>query len=342
MEFVYFTENKHFSLRALCRTLAFEYGPAISVMSLQSAILARFGSYLPNAQFAEVVQIHKERAWRELMRKLQYVGELCPADLFAAYFLATIAWDEENDEETLIHYRGCLSIWHFLKASEATRYSPILKVFGPMVLDTLGFCDKMACITSPDSWDSIVHPTTTFAERVGYFEGLQQKCTDRASPGLAEAVHDLMDDMLSLLVMALVEVSRKEANGEFKRSPKIAKVVQYVKEQLSSPQFRQAVEEVKTISAQLHSEHYFLVSCLRHQLKLVVLILRGSSVMAGMNAESTAAKAREFVVQYKTYVKPACPVRPKYFVTGLMLAGMTLSHTDLAARKFKWEKGANM
>jgi len=328
MEFAYSQDKKHFSLKALCRTLAHEYGPGISVTSLQSAILARFSMYLPPTQFAETMNYHKERAWRELIRKMQTPSQVQAADFFAAYILATMAWDEENDEETLIHYRGCLSIWHYLTRVD-NRASNILIVFGPMVLDNLSFADRMACITRPNSWDSIIQPPTTFSERVQYFEKLQPKCLDRASPGLVEAVHDLMDDMLSLLVMVIVEIAREEAVGIYDRSQKILSVIQYVKEQLAMPEFRKAVHAVNQISEEFNNEHYDLVICLRLQLKLAVLILREKTLSDGLEAPTVNAKAEEFIRHFQIRIRPSTPIRPKYYVGGLMLAGMGMSRVML-------------
>jgi hypothetical protein len=308
MEFVYSEETKHFSLKALCRTLTQEYGQAISVTSLQSAILARFSTYLPMEQFGETTIHHKERSWRELIRKIQEPHQLSVADFFAAYILGTMAWDVENDEETLIHYRGCLSIWQHLMRS------------------------KTRDPDNPESWDSVIQLETTFNERVQYFEKLQPRCLPRASPGVVEAVHDFMDDMLALLMTVIVEVARKEAVGDFNRSEKTDTVVRYVKEQLAAAEFREAIQQVKQISQEFNNEHYDLAICLQRQMKLAVAILRQNTISEGLQTAVVSSIAEDFIEHFKTHIRPAAPVRPKYYVAGLILSGMALSPEELANR----------
>ena len=310
--------------------MAHAYGPRISVASLQSAVLSRFSSYLPS-QFGEMHKQHKERAWRELIHKLQDPSALCEADFFAAFILATIAWDNESMEETLIHYRGCLSIRKYL-IDHGTHQSHIMLVLGPYVLDTLSMCDKMACITRANSWESVIQPPTTFNDRVRYFQTLQPPWVASASPGFVEAVHDFMHDLLTLLITVIVEVAKSESAGTFERGDNVAIVIQFIEQAMKAPDFHRAIQMMQVLSQAPYNEHYMLVLCLWQQLNLARLIWRQRSITDSFISPLVNAEADKLLIHFKSWSQHLSEVRPYYYVSGLMLAGTCLSPMHLENR----------
>jgi hypothetical protein len=333
MGYVYSAGTRHFSLKALCRILSMTYGSAISVLSLQSAILARFSSYLPGVQFSSVLERHKERAWRELIRKTKSPWELCDADFFAAFVLGTMAWDREEFEETLTHYRGCLAIWDHLVTNQSGP-SDLLVTFGPYVLDTLSMCDKIACITSVNAWDTVIRRPTAFNDRIRYFEILQHRGEAGAISGSVEAVHDFLDDMVTLMITAVVEVAKKEMKG-FTRDNKLSAVIRFIEAEMSLRQFGETLAQIRSTAGKKRSGHYVVAECLQNQLYLASAILHGRTILQSLHRRVVNSQAEDLLAHYRSKVKPVSSSvgpRGKYIVSGLMLAGIALSPV-------KWNSG---
>jgi len=334
MGYVYSKDTKHLSLKALCRIFANSYGPMISVKSLQSAIIARFSSYLPAAHFSDMHERHKERAWRELIRKTQSPFDLKDADLFAAFILATIAWDQEEFQETLIHYRGCLAIYeHITKMEQAP--SDLLAVFAPYALNTLSLCDKIACITSVNTWDTIIQQHTPFTDRIRYFENIQQRSDGGMYPGAVEAVQDYLDDMVTLLITAILEVAIKEMEGHTERDSKVSAVIRLIEAEISIPQFGEALNVIKRSADDKKCSHNIIAECLENQLHLVTRILHGRTILESLDRRDVNSDADELISHYRAKVKMNCSPsgpRGKFTVSALMLGGVAFSRA-------RWNKG---
>ena len=333
MKYAYSSEKKHFSLKALCRTFARVFGPAISVASLQSAIIARFASYLPQEQYSAMAIAHKERSWRELIRKIKTPKKLSDADFFAAFILGTIAWDQHSDDEMSIHYRGCLSMWDFLtENSTESPPSNTLIVLGPYALDTLSYCDKIACISSTNPWNVVIPRTGNFGQRAIYFEALRRCSGGTATPGVAEAVHDFMHDMFSMLLTAIVEAAKLEAQGIFGRDNKIAAVLEFVEAELSTTEFRNGVDKIRELGLNGDSEDYLLEGNQRCQVELAIMILRENTILQSLGAANVTSKAEDLIAHFRASFEEA-PIRSWYYISGLALAGLALPLAALAQRR---------
>jgi len=335
MGYVYSKDTKHLALKALCRIFSSTFGPMISVKSLQSAILARFSSYLPAEQFSDVHERQKARAWRELIRKTQTPSNLKDADLFAAFILATIAWDEQNFWETSVHHGGYLAIMgHLMKMEQVP--SDLLAVFAPYASQTLTLCHKIASLSSVNGWDTVIQQYTRFAHRIRYFDIIQQKSDPGMYPGAVEAVHDYLYDMVRLLLTAIFEVALKEMEGHTTRDSKVSAVIQLVKADMKLPQFREALAVIKNSARDKECSYNIIAECLENQLHLAARILHGpTSVLESFNRRDVKSDADELISHYQAKVKMNCvPCGPrgKFTVSALMLGGIALSEA-------RWSKG---
>jgi hypothetical protein len=334
MEYVYSRESKHFSLKALCRMMARAYGLSISIASLQSAMLARFASYLPPSNFGTKEDDHTQRSQRELIRKTAIPPELTEADFFASFILATLAWDNKRDDETIIHYRGCLAMWDHLTAN--TTPSSILMVVGPYALDTLSFCDKIACITNSKPWESVIQRKAHFQQRAEYFEKLRPTCDRTGIPGIAEAVHDFMNDLFSILITVIMETARAEASNEVLADGKVEAVLRYIEKQSSTADFRSALKVVEQFSRDNDDpECYQLARAQQMQIRLAISILRDGTILSSLGIEDVSAQADRLISHFRERFRGVLPPRSYYYASGLALAGLALSETALKARIFQ-------
>ena len=315
--------------------LAQAYGVSISISSLQSAVLARFASYLPASYFASMLDQHSHRSRLELIRKIDVPDLLTEADFFASFILGTIAWDDKRDEEAIVHYRGCLAMWDHLVVNSKTRPSPILSVVGPYALDTLSFCDKIACITGSKPWHTVVQRKASFQQRAEYFEKLRPTCDRTAIPGIAEAVHDYMNDLFSILITAIMQVATAEVSNKILQDGKIEAILQYVEKQSKTSDFRSALKVVERFSRNNDDpESFQLARAQQMQIQLAIRILRHDTILGALGTDDVSAQADKLICHFRERFGGVMPPRSYYYVSGLALAGLALSKTALGSRIF--------
>jgi hypothetical protein len=150
------------------KCVAFEYGPAIRNLPLRHAVLAWCASLLPHVQFKDVLECHKERARRLLIRKLGTPAEIEEADVFAAWILGSIFNPRPvSRSEITAHLNGSIAMMRFVEKSKGNSQSKMLSVFGPLVRDdTMQSC-------SHASLNYLQISESTFAQRVGYYQELR-------------------------------------------------------------------------------------------------------------------------------------------------------------------------
>jgi hypothetical protein len=119
------------SMTALFRMLATEYGASISSAPLRHAMLAFCAERLPRPHFV-VVEHHTQQVRHYLMERLRTPDVICDADFFATWLLSYGTSFYNQTSEWFYHARGTMAIAnHLSKTRKGKRMSNLMVLMDP-------------------------------------------------------------------------------------------------------------------------------------------------------------------------------------------------------------------
>lgn len=305
---------------SLFRVLASQFSRAIQSPSLRYAVLACVAEWISGERSKEYLAT----ARRTLGKKLLDPRSVEEADLFAAYLLCL--YQPYGTPQSTRHLHGCLAIYNFLLRKYSTP-SPVLKVYGPFVLDQVVdwlSLERLAASPSAVSWDMTNLECLSLDRKLKHaalFSSPKWPTVDIAAfTTLAGQVH--------ILRCLIVRTLDRQAHNGFEPDLRIAWAVKGVRTQFYTENLRKFVDVAEEICDEAlrksRLKDYVLlaaITCYSLCIRIQICLLEYHSVLAGLQsaeaqhyASKVAAYLEVFGVGMPIYVSPV-------LFTGLAIPG---------------------
>lgn len=314
---------------SLFKILVVEYGVALPCLSLRHAILAFAASDLPPEQFGDKVEFHTQQARRIFIRKLETGGVIEAADIFAAFILAFLFLDRDQNESA-VHANGCNSMIMHLSASAKTRpISHLFAVFEPFI------CDRINVLRTRYH-SSIPARRTTFSEMVRYIGELRRTGArfDIYESDSMNAIHDYLNCLLRISFNSFRYIAIYEFHRNYDRKSFVERLVEYIKLNIEDQDFRRAVDLMTNSDerfipydfAQLQTVDYLLV------------VLEATSIFEGFWSPKATEAATNLLSRLRSQAPlPRCLYEgdPRNYGLLVAISGIGLLTTEDSERKTK-------
>jgi len=330
----------HMELRwkRLVSKLEFNYHP---VDSLEWAVLAWVARQYPIPHFFEPVSRYILKASQRIAEDIRY-GVFSFGTVFASNLLGWVIYSTCTEEfDPRIHFKGRVNMLScFLNQNmEMTfsyPYQKNLMVFGPFIID---------CANAWHVRNGMVpHRSTTFSQRVAYFNDLARSKPGMWHAGIVEAANTTLGNLVEIALSRSSQIARREMEPGLPRDP-IHDVLDYLRQELGDSDFHEALLTIHRSFEGPSQDHSTvqgqLITRLFHRLRAVLLlhsVLDADSIREGIAAERSIMFGTGLIRACQTHaIRRDGPIEDYYLISWhnyslLLLGGMTLSFETSADR----------
>lgn len=319
LEYAYSSKKSQITRTALFRIVASQYGATISSPPLRQAILAFSACLLPQSQFRDRVDLHKQQATHLLLRKVKN-RDISDAEVLASCLLAIVATFTNSPVfEVLAHSNGCLSM---LPLTPSTTF---LTIFAPYLSECAIFYDSIGSLRDVISYRLSTHQRATLRQRIRYYETLRPFGSPPEAWQLSssiKATNEILEDIINILRACICRVALKQTTGDYSRDPNVEATLVGIAAELDDPEFKKAIASLKpnnSLEVHVAAFQFLYLKCI----DIGMTIIRSPSLLRGIVDSETIAV--EWVSSYRAEMPHKGPFQDYYAnASCILLAGLAL------------------